>query len=512
MTSTTGTSSAELGGVSNQLASLVPTFDPATDDVLMYQKRVELVLAAWPKGRLTELVTRLILGCKGSAFEKLQIHQQELLVGEEKSVHRIIELLGGQWGRIPLERQYQDAERALYETQQRSDETNDSYLARSDVLWSKLLARKLSLEDLQAYILLRGSSLSSDEKKKVILDSEQSGQLTVARVTEAIRTLGANFFMDMTNQKKPNKAKVYDQSTLFTEAEPEQSPDMESALVANEDISEEDFIEQLLQEGDSDAAFIQDFEGAASETLQDDPELATALTAYQQARHRLSERFRNRGFWPSRPFQGSNKGKGFQSKSAGKGKGSSMWSNRPKKTLQERIMSSTCRLCNQRGHWKAECPLRSQGSGSQVNSNAGSSQAPTTMTIGESTVDSLPLEFLNLPETSMPPLEELPATLDLPSTVFLSFVQGSAQPLLCYRGRILGKSRKDSINRHQPTNKVITAKDRLRWHLPRMNTGSHEPMQLPDQKAFRIACREMSADAKPVKPSNENPQEHRECT
>ena len=81
-------------------------------------------------------------------------------------------------------------------------------------------------------------------------------------------------------------------------------------------------------------------------------------------------------------------------------------------------MSSTCRLCNQRGHWKAECPLRSQGSGSHVNSTAGDSQAPTTTTIGESEVDSLPLEFLNLPETSMPPLEELPATLDLPSTVF----------------------------------------------------------------------------------------------
>ena len=154
MSSTAGTSSAESVGVSNQLASLVPNFDPATDDVLMYQKRVELVLAAWPKTRLTELVTRLILGCKGSAFEKLQIHQDELLVGEEKSVHRIIELLGGQWGRIPPERQYQDAEKALHETQQKSDETNDSYLARSDIQWSKLLARKMSLEDLQAYILL----------------------------------------------------------------------------------------------------------------------------------------------------------------------------------------------------------------------------------------------------------------------------------------------------------------------------------------------------------------------
>ena len=433
MSSAAGATSTENGGVSNQLSSLVPTFDPALDDVLIYQKKVELVLAAWPKTRLTELVTRLILGCKGSAFEKLQIHQQEqeLLVGEEKSVHRIIELLGGQWGRIPLERQYQDAERALYETQQRPDETNDSFLARSDVLWSKLLARKLTLEDLQAYILLRGSNLSSDEKKKVILDSEIAGKLTVQKVTEAIRTLGASFFMDMTNQKKQTKTKVYDQSTLVAETDSDFPPESEAAMIANDETNEEDFIEQLLQEGDSDAAFIHDFEGAASETLQDDPELATALMAYQQARHRLSERFRNRGFWPPRPFQGSSKGKGFQSKAAGKGKGSTNWNNRPKKTLQERILSSTCRLCNQRGHWKAECPLRSQGGGSQAGST--NSQAPTTTMIGDSEIDSLPLEFINLPETLMPPLEELPVTLNLPSTVFFEFCTGPCQVVLLSR-------------------------------------------------------------------------------
>jgi hypothetical protein len=137
---------------------------------MVYQQKVELVYAAWPKGRVTELITRLILGCKGSAFAKLQLHQGELLDGTEKSVHRVVELLGGQWGKIPLEQQYQDAEKALFETSQKTDETNDSYLARSDVMWSRLLARKMSLEDLQAYIMLRGSLLTSDEKKKVILD------------------------------------------------------------------------------------------------------------------------------------------------------------------------------------------------------------------------------------------------------------------------------------------------------------------------------------------------------
>ena len=81
--------------VTNQLASLVPSFDPSKDDMRQYQQRVELVTAAWPKGRYTELVTRLILNCSGSAFAKLQLNHQDLLANEEKSVHKLIELLGG---------------------------------------------------------------------------------------------------------------------------------------------------------------------------------------------------------------------------------------------------------------------------------------------------------------------------------------------------------------------------------------------------------------------------------
>ena len=70
-------------GVSNQLTMLVPTFDPAKDDMVVYQQKVEMLLAAWPKGKITELVTRLILNCQGSAFQKLQLHQTKLLNGEE---------------------------------------------------------------------------------------------------------------------------------------------------------------------------------------------------------------------------------------------------------------------------------------------------------------------------------------------------------------------------------------------------------------------------------------------
>ena len=66
----------------SEAQTLVPALDPGVDDLLTHQQQVELVYAAWPKGRVTELVTRLILGCKGSAFSKLQLHQSELLDGE----------------------------------------------------------------------------------------------------------------------------------------------------------------------------------------------------------------------------------------------------------------------------------------------------------------------------------------------------------------------------------------------------------------------------------------------
>ena len=127
-------------------------------------------------------------------------------------------------------------------------------------------------------------------------------------------------------------------------------------------------------------------------------ELAMAFTAHQQARHRLSERFRNRGFFPSRPFAGGNKGKSSGFKGSGKGKGPTPSPSRPKCTLHERILNSTCRACGQHGHWKAECPTRQQNSGAAA-SGSGGTTAPTTMVVGEqSTLDSLPLEFVNLPE------------------------------------------------------------------------------------------------------------------
>eukprot|EP00435_Cladocopium_sp_Y103_P012399 s2062_g3.t1 len=386
-------------GVVNSLTTLVPTFDPSKDSLKIYQQKVELVLAAWPKTKITELVMRLILNCQGSAFAKLQLHQTELMENDEKSVKRLVELLGGHWGRIGLERQYEEAEQALFNTCQLKDESNDSYLARADIAWSKFLSQKLSLSDLQAFVLLRGSTLTPEEKKRVILESDNSleGKLTVNRVSEAVRLLGATFFQELTGQKSVTKQKVYSADTLLV-ADHEDNEDL--GLHTQDEMCEDDFVECLINEGDDDATLVCDFESAAAEVIQDDPELASAFSAYTEARRRLSEKFRNRGFWAtSTKTSSTSKGK-FGSKGSGKSKGS--FPQRPRRSLQDRILNSYCRNCNRKGHWKAECPYKST-SGTGQSSTAGGSTSmsvPATTALVDSSSDIFPLEFMDLPDTT----------------------------------------------------------------------------------------------------------------
>lgn len=139
------------------------------------------------------------------------------------------------------------------------------------------------------------------------------------------------------------------------------------------------------------------------------------LNAYSDARRRLSERFRNRGFWPIRSSKGKSKGFGKNKGKFGGGR----------KSLQDRILSSRCRLCGKMGHWKAECPERAKSSNSSTASGPTASISMTEGShfanpeAGSTLEDTLHLEFLNLPETLLEtPIDEPKLQLDVVS--FLS--------------------------------------------------------------------------------------------
>ena len=168
----------------------------------------------------------------------------------------------------------------------------------------------------------------------------------------------------------------------------------QGALPAEENIfiteSDDSFIEALAEDGDPDALICQQFEDAISEVLQNDSETASCFVTYHEARKRLVDRNKNRGFWVPNTNQ-FPKGKG-------KGKGKQGGKNR--RPLAERILQSDCRRCGQRGHWKAECPLRFNNSGAAANSGAtvpkeSSAFAATSLTMDTtqpSESDMIPME------------------------------------------------------------------------------------------------------------------------
>ena len=196
---------------SNNMATLVPSFDPSKDDLEQYSQKVELLGEIWPASNMNELITRLMLNTTGTAFQKLQLNREKLLTNDKAGVQLLVTLLGGQWGKVNLERKYEIVEKALFKSAQRQDESNDSFLARCDVTWSELKAKKIDLDEVHEYIILRGSLLSTEDKKRVIVESgaDKDGTLTVDKVSKAVRMLGTAFFNDMIGQKK-SRGKIYD--------------------------------------------------------------------------------------------------------------------------------------------------------------------------------------------------------------------------------------------------------------------------------------------------------------
>ena len=94
-------------------------------------------------------------------------------------------------------------------------------------------------------------------------------------------------------------------------------------------------------------------------------ELHQAMISYLEARQKLLDKRKVKGFWP---LKGGNKGGSKGKWQRGKG---------GRQGLLARIAHSTCRLCNQKGHWKAKCPLRNASTASTSRLSQSASAAAT---------------------------------------------------------------------------------------------------------------------------------------
>ena len=269
----------------------------------------------------------------------------KLKVQSLDGIKLVVQTLGGVWGQSKTEHKYERFERAIFGTIQKSDETHTSYIARHEVQYEDLLGLGATLEEMRAYILLRNSGLNPEDKKRVIIDAQ--GNLQYQKVIEAIQLLGSRFFNEVQsgNQKSAGRVKTYDINYIDEPGESEVFEPGETAFYSAE--AWEDYaLETLAQEGDEDCLVMQQFEDALIESLQGDSEVASCLNTYVEARQRLLEKTKSRGFWNGRLSKGHK----------GKGKSKGSFGQRFRQPLAQRIMNSSCRICGQRGHWKAECP------------------------------------------------------------------------------------------------------------------------------------------------------------
>eukprot|EP00435_Cladocopium_sp_Y103_P042739 s1807_g11.t2 len=333
----------------------IPRFDPATTDLRIYTQKLQFLQAIWPEEHLAHLAPRAALMVEGAAFQKLaRIDASKLR--SANGIKVLIEALGGQWGRTDAEDKLDLFERALFTVCQKADETNDSYLARHDIAFEDLLAKQVTIADIRAYILVRQSTLSPEDRKRIVVEND--GKLTYEGARRSMRILGSKFFQELQGTRGSHGKKTYE-AYQTDEVEDNAAQTFMSEMDSTE-MDEEQAFQLLADQGDEDAAFVAAFEDQIIDSIQDHQELAQCFVSYQEARARVRERARSRGFWPI-----STKGKG-KNKSGKKGK--SAWNVTPgssggfgggrRRSLADRIANSSCRICGQPGHWKRECPQR----------------------------------------------------------------------------------------------------------------------------------------------------------
>lgn len=317
--------------------AMIPYFRPGETDINEYTKKLEFLASLWPVEHLSHLAPRAAMLCEGSSFKRvMRLDAAKLKVNSTAGVQLLVSTLGGIWGKSNLEEKFERFERAIYTTVQRADESHDSYMARHDFQFEELLQMGVKLEDIRAYILLRNSGLGSEDKKKLIVDSQ--GNLEYKNMVSALKLLGSKFFHELqAGSKYPSRVKTYDVNAVFDD-EPGSNVSEEDQAFLGEAWDDSDL---PYDESDPDAIVCMQFEESLCEALQCDPELAACYNTYLDARRRITDRNKSRGFW------GSNKGS-YKGKFKGKGAG------RFRKHLAQRILESECRHCGAKGHCSME--------------------------------------------------------------------------------------------------------------------------------------------------------------
>ena len=112
--------------------SVLPSFDPAVDDIKEYVAKVKFIDGICPKKDRTMLAPRLAMLCKGTAWHQVRAVSANLLTDADNGVKRFLSALSS-WEESAELKTFDLFEKAIYKTYQKADESTQSFVNRLNV-------------------------------------------------------------------------------------------------------------------------------------------------------------------------------------------------------------------------------------------------------------------------------------------------------------------------------------------------------------------------------------------
>ena len=267
-TESEGSATASTDDRGNSIWTLLPSFDPGSDDPREYRDKVLFLHGICPQKDKAMLAPRLAMLCKGTAWSQVKNIEPSKLTDPDGGV-KVLLLALSSWDEAAELQTYDKCEKALYRIQQKGDETTMSFVNRLSVAFHEL-GDSVTIKELKAFILLRQSNLNAEDKRKVI--TLTGGTLDAPKIENAMRTLSTKILGSSLEGKK----RIYPANYVDDD-------DYEDANLAEEDRDEDLVIEQLAENGDEDAIFVTEYENQILDLVQELPELASCFSSYTAA-------------------------------------------------------------------------------------------------------------------------------------------------------------------------------------------------------------------------------------
>ena len=210
METSSGTSSSE--EKSTGLWGQLPSFDPTTDDIREFSQKAKFLHGVFPSKDKGNLAPRLAMLCKGTAWNQARLLDPDKLMDPETGVAYLLDSLSS-WEETSELKTFELFEKAIYKVTQKADEAAHSYSLRLGTAFADL-GDKVTIKEMQAFILLRQSALSNEDKKRVL--TMASGGFTLKSIEQAMRTLSTKVLFSAGEPKK----KIYPANMVETDENP----------------------------------------------------------------------------------------------------------------------------------------------------------------------------------------------------------------------------------------------------------------------------------------------------